>query len=333
MGVTRFQMFADLGLVHVVERVAVDAYKEVAEREWRSDFLEAPHGQAWHTSFHASQFPGDDPMTCGRKAIYTLMNIPRPKPIDRAGKTVMSVGKAIEYEFVKTLADAGVLISSHPDNPVQTGFTINDAWLTGNTDAVVLPHGWNRGHVIEVKTKDGDVVQAMRRGERGPDPEHIRQAKTYIGMAHAASAELWPHLEPVTSGSIYYMSRNRPNMAAEFFYQMDEAMYQEGIVRLQEWKEDFLADRLPRRPETWMWSESSCKYCQYKNMKLASGEKAGCKEDVAREVVALPDSTTINFATDLNPDYDYDATKKAVTTRWTTPKATRQRSRKTKQLP
>lgn len=309
-------MFAELGLIKVVEPTTQAAYETVAENEWRSEFTEAPHGQPWHTSFHASQFPGGDDRACPRKAMYSLMNVPRPKPIDRGGRTVMAAGRGIEYELVKTLHDAGVLLSADPDNPVQTGFVDAEHWLTGNTDAVILPAGWSKGHVIEVKSKDHDVVTAMRNGERGPDPEHVRQVKTYIGMANEASAKLWPELEPVDTGSIFYLSRNRPSITAEFFFHMDEEILADGKAKLAQWQKWFVEDHLPPRPIDWMWTEEPCKYCQYKNLKLKDGSRAGCKEDNVLKIDRLSQSTAIQFASELNTDYDYDLAKAAVLARW-----------------
>lgn len=316
MSVSRFDLFAQLGILKVVEPTTQAAYLKVTEDEWRSQFIEAPHGQPWHTSFHASQFPGGDDRACARKALYSLMNIPRPKPIDRGGRTVMAAGRGIEYELVKTLSESGVLLSADPDEPTQTGFVDPDCWLTGNTDAVILPAGWNKGHVVEVKSKDHEVVTAMRNGERGPDPEHVRQVKTYIGMAHAASQELWPDLDPVTGGSIYYLSRNRPNVTAEFLFNLDEDLYEDGRTKLLQWKQWFLDDELPSRPPDWMWTEEPCKYCQYKNLKLADGTKVGCKQDDLTGVTKLSESTAVTFAAELNIDYDYDLAKAAVIARW-----------------
>lgn len=316
MSVSRFNLFAELGILKVVEPATQAAYTKVAEDEWRSQFVEAPHGQPWHTSFHASQFPGGDDRACPRKALYSLMNIPRPKPIDRGGRTVMAAGRGIEYELVKTLSDSGVLLSADPDEPTQTGFVDRDCWLTGNTDAVILPVGWNKGHVVEVKSKDHEVVMAMRNGERGPDPEHVRQVKTYIGMANQASADLWPDLEPVTTGSVYYLSRNRPNITAEYLFNLDDELFEDGRQKLLQWKSWFESDVLPPRPDDWMWTEEPCKYCQYKNLKLKDGTKAGCKQDDLDGVSLLSESTTILFASELNTQYDYDLAKAAVLARW-----------------
>lgn len=316
MPVSRFQLFAELGLLKVVEPTTQAAYNKVTEEQWRSEFTESPHGTPWHTSFHASQFPGGDDRACARKSLYTLMNIPRPKPVDRGGRTVMAAGRAIEYELVKTFLDAGVLLSAGPDDPVQTGFVDANHWLTGNTDAVILPEGWTKGHVVEVKSKDHEVVMAMRNGERGPDPEHVRQLKTYIGMANEASAELWPELDPPETGSIFYLSRNRPAVTAEFFYRMDEEILADGRQKLAEWKENFIQDQLPPRPDGWMWTEEPCKYCQYKNLKLSDGTKVGCKQDDLVGITKLSESTTIQFASELNTDYDYDQARAAVLARW-----------------
>ena len=314
----RTTFFGYAGLIQPVEMASKHAYEVIAPLDHLKDFEAAPHGHAWHTSFHASQFPGNDPFACGRRLLYTMMNIPRDKPANRAGRGVMAVGRAIEDEYVETWERAGVLLSAGVNAAHQTGFVYRKAWLTGNTDGILRPPGWDKGHVVEVKSKDGKVIDKMRAGEKGPDDAHIRQLKVYIALANIVSPFWWPHLKPVVSGSIYYISRERPENIAEFFFPLDMAFFEEGVRRLQAWRDDFLEDRLPPRNPSWKWSGPACIYCPFKNLLRTSPGKfdAGCKVDDKNKVTSLSKSTTIKWAQHINPDYDPADTRQAVLDRW-----------------
>jgi hypothetical protein len=319
-GVTRTHMFQELGLIHVAETAAERAFKVYGEKEWKEDFDKSPHGQPWHVSFHASQFPGDSQQACARKALYSMMDIPNAKPIDRAGRTVMAMGKVIEDQYVWAFHHAGMLLSATPDAEIQTGFRLPHAWLTASTDAVIRPDpSWNKGHAVEIKSKDHDVIVAMKRGEKGADPEHVKQCKVYISLAHLFSPFYWPDLDPVDTGSILYVSRSRPERTHEFIYQMDEEMFDAGIAKLMQWKQFFIDGELPERPKDWPWSTGVCQFCDVKNITImVDGEpvKLGCKEDNKRGISRLSDSTLVDFAKWLNPKYDFKKTVSDVLEFW-----------------
>jgi hypothetical protein len=93
MGVSQREFLSRLGVVRLVDPITEDAYKHVAHHRWENDLDSSPHGQPWHTSFHASEFPGDDPKACARKALYGLMGLPAGQPIEPRGLTVMDAGK------------------------------------------------------------------------------------------------------------------------------------------------------------------------------------------------------------------------------------------------
>jgi hypothetical protein len=51
-----------------------------------------------------------------------MMDLPAAEPFNRQGRTVMERREGIEVELVQTFADAGILLSAKPDDPMQTGF-------------------------------------------------------------------------------------------------------------------------------------------------------------------------------------------------------------------
>jgi hypothetical protein len=208
---------------------------------------------------------------------------------------------------VKRWEEYGILLSAGPDAEVQTAFEFPEWWLTGSTDAIIKPPGWNRGHVIEVKTKYDDVINQMKLGQKSYDEVHRRQCLTYIGMANAVSSELWPELDPVIDGSIYYISRDRPRNTVEYFFDLDSNFLQLGVERLAQWKQYFLEGHLPERPKEWRWTEEPCKWCPVKRQ---------CKMDIKADVYKLEDSATIEYAKGIRKDYDYATKRAIVLDRW-----------------
>lgn len=308
MGITRAALFAKLGVIRVIEPMTLQAYEDHEREIWEKDLENSPHGEAWHTSFHASRFPGDDPMACGRAAVYGLMNIPSPTPISPYLRALGDAGKDIEKQIVTRWKRAGVLLSADADAEVQTGFVDEEVWLTGNTDAVLLLPGWRRPHVVDVKTKKDTYVDDMKIGSRDADAAHRRQILTYIGLAHERSAEMWPGFDPVQDGSLYYVSRDNPRNTFEFFYTYDKEFMTQGRHKLRAWKQAFLEGELPPRPQHWKWSESPCQWCPLK--------KHVCKPDFKARITRLEDSAALEFATSIRPTYSYDDTRAAVIGRW-----------------
>ncbi len=309
MGITRQHLYEELGLIQVVERATAAAMKVVEERTWHGDLDSSPHGAPWHTSFHVSAFPGDNPKACGRAALYSLLKIPKKEPIPRSGRGVMEVGKAIEEMLVETWHKAGILLTEPPSAPIQTQLRFPELWLTGGVDAVIRPEGWSRGHVCEVKSKDQEVIMAMKRGERSFDPQHRLQLMPYIWLAGRAASFLWPDIDGVDSGSIYYVSRQQPHMTHEFFFRLDEQCIRLGQKKLAEWREFYLAGKLPPRDKDWGWSDTPCKFCDWK--------RDTCKPDDKAKVEDLSESHGIEFAKSVYSDgYDYEETRKRVLKRW-----------------
>lgn len=340
MGMTRNQLFAALGVIRVVNPLADRAYANRERKIWEQDLDSSPHGHPWHTSFHASSFPGDDPVACARKEVYGLMNIPESEPTSRFLRAVGDAGKAIEDEVVGRWHDAGMLLSAAPDADVQTGFKDEENWLTGNCDAIVLPFGWTRPHVVEVKSKFQAAIDEMKAGQRLADPKHRRQCMTYIGLQHEnykpervlVCEKNWTicsgmcvlckgsdclieiELEPVVDGSVYYVSRDNPSDTFEFFYSYDPAFMEEGREVLATARESFLSGNLPDRPfdksedKVVGWSQLPCKWCPLK--------KHVCKPDYVDKIDTLEDSHAIEVAKQIRPDYSYPNTRGQVLGRW-----------------
>lgn len=313
-GITFMEMVTKLGLFELADPLIEFAYSTEERRLLETGDDDNPHGQLWHTSFHASSFPAgrdggvNEKPYCGRQAIYDLMNVPSPDIIEPMGRSIMDAGKDAELQIMRRLHRAGLLISADPDADVQTGFVLPQFWLTGNTDGIMLPPDWNKGHVLETKGKDHDVIAQMRMGVVPPDPYHIAQLKVYIWMAHRCSKKLWPHLEPVTSGSLIYFSRARPRHTAEFLIDLDFDFIREGLLNLIAWKRAFLAGELPARPKGWRWTEDPCDWCAYK--------KHLCRPDERDGVTRIEDSALIAYAKSIRPDYDHKAVIETVKARW-----------------
>lgn len=310
---TRNELFSRMQLIRTIEPITVSAYKEVEEEKWRTQSDDSPHGHPWHVSFHASQFPGDDPMACPRQSLYRMMDFPPAEPFSRVGRTIMSAGKGIEVELVRTWHDAGILLSAGPDEEIQTGFELAEAWLTGSVDAIIKPRNWNKPVPVEIKTKYQDVIDQMLTGAKGPDEAHVRQIKTQLGFTRIFQSELWPGLDPVTHGYIYYLSRDKPSMTAEFRVDYDERFFEMGVERLKEWRRMFEEGFLPsinpskKHPMGWRWSYPPCQWCDFKKT---------CKLDHEAKQEDLLDSVGIERAKLIRKHYDPVKARERVKKRW-----------------
>lgn len=310
-GLTRAELLSRTGNNRIVEPTIVDSFKWYEDREWREDRGNSPHGWPWHTSFHASSFPGNDERACGRKAIYTLMNIPRKEATPRKLRGQAEMGNAIEEMLVKRWGNYGMLLSNDKtgDDEFQTGFTDEEHMLTGSVDAVLVPDGWRRPHVVEVKSKAHDVVKEMIALRRGPDDAHVRQCQTYISFAHELGPQMWPEYEACIDGTVLYCSRDDPSLTYEFFFSYDPRFMKAGRAKLQLWKDFYVNGELPPHPFGGKeWSQMPCQYCDFK--------KNTCKPDALDEVTVLRESHGIAFAEEVRGKYDYKETREAVLNRW-----------------
>jgi len=230
-----------------------------------------------------------------------------------------------------------MLLSAPPTSKYQTGFSEPRYWLSGNLDAVIRPPGWNRGHVVDLKSKDHDVVDAMKRGQKQYEMNHYYQVQTYLGCLRTAYLDMyrdWARRRithngilrivatdemcdtylydqglgaPPDSCSILYVSRNRPRHTHEFVFQFDRDAWIKGTDLLYEWKHKFMRDELPARPKDWRWLEQPCQYCAVKKL---------CKADDKAGVTKISESGAIPYAKLVRPSYDFDATVEAVLDRW-----------------
>lgn len=330
MGLTRQEMFSRLQLIRLMEPLAGEALETRQMMQWKGQLGrddDSPHGRPWHTSFHASSFPGTNPRACPRKAMYTLMDIPKDEPFSAKGILMMEMGKTVEQFYVEGFYYEGILLSPPPweEEGVQMGFADPDTWLTGNSDAIILHPKLGRPHVWECKMRYADVIERMKVGLEGPDPAHVIQAKTYVVYMHELSKQLWPQYEPLRDGTIFYCSRDNPRETAEFFVEYDPAFKEAGRLKLKKWKEWFEDEILPtqalvefqdvgkkpikRHPlgRGWKWTELPCCWCDFKKT---------CKADHEAGTESLDESKAIEIAEQVRGEYNYGAVREAVFSAW-----------------
>lgn len=308
---SRAEAYKKLGIdtkTELIKPILDEAYKNEEEQIWNEDLFSSPHGSHWSTSFHASQFPGDEETACARKALYGLMNIPSPGPVSRTGRAIMEAGLDIEDRIVKRFERAGVLLSESPESKYQTKFTEENVWLSGSSDAIILLPRTNKPHAVEIKTKYNSAIEEMIAGERSFDPQHKSQLMTYISLCRDYGHIFWPELDKCDSGTILYVSRDKPSLTYEFHFDYEEDWWKEGKDRLLEWKEYFLNDILPEKPENFMWSKGPCQYCDYK--------KHACKPDFKEGITKLSESNGIKWAEEHYGEYSFEAQKENVIERW-----------------
>lgn len=353
MGLSRLELFARMGKVQVVEPLIVEAHREAEDRIWRGQNI--GHGEPWHLSNHVSQMPGDDPRYCPRKAVYGLADFAPAEPASAMLHGTAIVGEAIEEDLVERLGWSGRILSAPATAERQTRFEDADVWLGGSPDIVVLPYRWNRPHVIEVKTKDHEVIIDMKNGLRTWDPGHRLQCHGYINLGHEVSPQLWPEvvvcrdtwklalaqpneqgdldelsymcrvhgeplvpgaclrrleLEPITTGSIVYHSRNRPgNVRQEYFFERDPSFMVRSRRLLGQVRAAFEEGKIPDHPfEGKEWSQRPCQWCEFK--------KHICKPDCAKGIKALNESHGVPFTREVRGSYDLGRSYGAVVSRW-----------------
>lgn len=276
MGLSRRQFWMALGKVSDgprLEPMTHRAYVTEEERIWR-EVDESPHGRPWHTSFHASQFPGgESDKRCARKSLYVLMNTPEVEPFKPMNRAIMDIGQALERQIVYRWGRYGRTIGGSvplsPNGPIyQLGLEDDEHWLTGSSDAVLdlRPH-WDSVLPVDIKGKDQDKIDLMKIGALSYDLNHYLQIQAYMYLCRVNHISMgWDAmgLEPARGGVIFYASRQRPRHTAEFYVSYDEKFVEAGLARLREWKQLFLDNSLPERPKEWKWTEQPCKWCPFK---------------------------------------------------------------------
>lgn len=322
MGIGRIELFSELGIIKAgpdLETATLDAYKLFEDKLHSgelSDGILRERGHEWHTSFHASWFP--PPKGCARQAMYSLMDMPDGDPVSPMGRGIMLMGKALERQIVYRWGIAGLLISGsvslYPDEESpQTRFNVPELWTSGSIDAALdmRRYGWNAVLPIDVKGKDPDRLELIRRGEQKLDAEYYYQMQSYIWLCryfHEAMGWDAMGLEMARGGVIHYASRARPTDHHSVYIPYDEAFVVQAIAQIQDWRKAFEAGELPQRPTAWRWTETPCDWCGLK--------KHVCKPDVKAGTTRLDESVGIDFAKSLNPNYDYAAKRAAVLERW-----------------
>lgn len=318
MSLSRDALWEGLGFIApprvetgVVKRT-VQAYDEQSDERWREGLKEAPHGKRWHTSFHASRFPADDPMSCDRQAMYEMMGVPPGRPSPARLVAIAEVGKAIEEHIVERWLSAGMLLSAPPQAPRQTGAEDPEHWFTCSFDAILdLRPGWPHVHPVDVKGKDEEVVRQIMAGFRGADPGHERQALTQAHFAREIHEQMgWDRmgLKPAIGASLFYVSRQRPMQThAEVFVPLDEDRIRQGLAVLAQRRELFRGGHLPRRDPTWSWTSEPCRWCPFKTV---------CKRDVKHDVNELESSHAAKHARKVQSLWDFGAVQAAVLDRW-----------------
>jgi len=344
MGLSRaalWALLADAG--PVVAPILMSAYELELEREWREE-VQAPHGQPWFTSFHASSFPGDSDEVCGRRLVYGLLDPPAPGPRKPFLQAWFEHGSNLEHDWIKHFTSYGVLLTANvtADDDIQTGFEDEEHWLTGSCDAIILPRGWSKSHVVEVKTTSHEKVLAMLADTPSFPRDHgkyLRQLKTYIGLAHELpfaptvnicdeSGAIVPFgcdcpihrkqcafttttLLPPDDGTLIYSSREESLTVASFRAQYDRIHMERGRERLAEWRDYFLRDEIPPHPcegRAKKWTSTTCQYCPLK--------AAFCKADYTGNVTKLSESGISDYAQAIRPDWNLDEKRAAVLQRW-----------------
>lgn len=357
MGLTRTEFLARLGMLKIVEPMVEDAYLMEEAKIWEGDLDDSPHGDSWSTSFHASSFPGDDPYACERLALYGLMNVPESSPIDRRGRMYMDAGKNLELELVRRFGKAGWLLSADQTSgdDYQTNFIDEVSWLSGSPDIIVIPFGWDRGHVVEVKGRGmqrppryrelRDPLSEMRAMREQPNPKHERQLGAYIGMANrefhkrvpevTVCEETWSICTPMGIGKTWCpVHRDMPCLKRRIemkpivdgtllYVALDDgSVTWERLYGLNErW---FGAGRatLRRWRQDFLDGELPPRpdgWMWSKDpfpCKWCPMKKSVCKPDDKAGITRLEDSHAIEVATQIRPGYSYDDQRRRVLGRW-----------------
>lgn len=355
-GMTRKEFMSRVGADKEVDPLVDLAYKLLNERDFAAPNKGAADEHLWHTSFHGSQFPGDDKYPCGRQALYRMMDVPR-SPVTRRGRQFMDAGKDIEDRLVWAWYHAGFLVSNPPISAdgkrQQTRFEDPDHWLTSTVDSLLLKPREQRPFAGEVKNIGSKALEEMRKLIRGPNEAHVRQLKCQIGMAHEygpmtvkrcyntglvavsdkdglfcpqhkhAKCLHEETLLPVIHGRLYYVSRDDPMDTFEYMYEYDPQFMAQGRRMLENWREWFLTDRLPQT----QWENKRYSHPfgwrwtldEYPCKWCEYGDICRDDHDVAKKQggpIKLTDSALVEVAQRFRPEWDYEKIKLAVYERW-----------------
>ena len=116
-------------------------------------------------------------------------------------------------------------------------------------------------------------------------------------------------LEPLRSGALIYMGRDRPNVTQSYVFEHDEEWFQRGLAKLTEVQEHFRAGTIPSHPFGGKdWSKDPCRFCDYK--------KHICKPDHNDNITSLTESNGVDYSREIYGDYDPEQIHKTVIDRW-----------------
>src|SRR4051794_6401034 len=107
----RFDMYAMLGLVRVMEPHTEMLMRDLAEAERVGDDFDSPHLRPWFVSFHGSEFPGEPQNACKRYLTYRMMNIPKAEITPPWVMTCGTIGKAGELDIARAWYTGGRLLA------------------------------------------------------------------------------------------------------------------------------------------------------------------------------------------------------------------------------
>jgi CRISPR/Cas system-associated exonuclease Cas4 (RecB family) len=305
MGLTREELYRQLSVISDgpvdIETITKKAMVEYENKFWREDLGNHPA-----TSFWASNFPGTENKCCNtRGLLYTLMNIPHNEPIPPKLRGQSEMGNAVEKFVLDSWDRAGILLGS------QIKFKDEETWLTGAADAFLdLRPDYRKLIVVDIKSKDSEVIQAMRTGTRTYDPKHYLQLQSYFYLCDKLmdiEGIEWELGKPV-GGILYYVSRQDPTFVKEYYIDMDKKVIDELVEVLKELKNNFINGTLPPVPDGHKWSEPPARWCRFK--------KECCKKDWKEGTTELCESNGIEFAKFLRPGYNYEEIREKVLEKW-----------------
>lgn len=313
-GISRKHLFGLLGVGQVVIPTIKAAYEDKLKKEWEGGLGDDPHGYKWHTRLHASSCPGSN-ASCKRKLLYGLLDLPKDEPTSAELNRYAEVGLDAEARLVDIWHQYGILLSAHTNDEYQTNLVDPEVWFSGNMDAAIFREDTKSPHIVEVKSRGIEKVQAMKIGTEPVDHKHENQCRAYISMAHEQKLFMDNDRveNPCTSGSVLYIARDNPNVYHEFVYEYDEEWWANAKGRLHEVIDTFKDERndldIPRNPDGSKvgWSKGECKWCELKPL---------CKKDFTEEVFDLRDSYLVKKALEVNPNYSYDDARKRVLKEW-----------------
>jgi hypothetical protein len=344
------EMLRELGHINgYAVSLIEEAYQIDEKRIWQENLERKPHGYDWHTSFHASEFPGDDPMSCARKALYTMMDVPSSGPFEPAGRAIMDAGLDAERQLVRRLYRSGLLIGGDPDKGNQVGFVNKELWFTGNCDAPILPPGSFAPEIWDFKGTDRDKLEKLKSGELEPSEKYLKQIKAYVGLAwlqhkldeqsdssiwrwcwrcvdcdclaftdrpcplHPGSTFYRQELDPCVKGSVIYFDRSQPLRAWN-----RGGMVEFEVSLDKKFMQKGLATLLVWR-NSFIEDTLPARLKQWKwtepPCKWCDWKKL-CKADTKADVDKLSNSNVIAAAKQINPKYSYDDARDRVLKRW-----------------